>query len=261
MLLDRSICTCRWIAVLLLFVGGLLSCGSLEAKLITFEVSGTVELIWTDAPVRGSVPPEIQFPLFDETSTWSATFTLDDDETVYDEIRIGGSQGTKGYINSPGPPMDFTVSLHFAGGGGAYTFSAPDNGDLEFWIGNDLVEVTVPPPLGTTIPGGDKLTAVSWVESGLDDVPWDRQFIILFLRDSTSTAFSNDLIPETLDINDFDDNKFNVTFTNAEGHSYKHLQLFVDDISLVTVPEPSASLLACLTCVGLLFPRKICECR
>ena len=227
----------------------------LEAKLITYEVSGTVEHIHTDVPVLGSVPPEIQFPLFTVTSTWSATFTLDDDESVYDEIRIDSSQGTKGYINSPGPPMDFTVNLHYAGGGGAYTFSAPAIGDLEFWVGNDLVEVTTPPPFETVTPGGDKLTVVSWVTSGLDDVPWDRQFIILFLRDSTATVFSDDLIPETLDIADFDDNKFNVTFTTADGLAYKHLQLFVDDISLVSIPEPSTCLLAALSGIGLLFHR------
>ena len=173
-------------------------------------------------------------------------------ESVYDEIRISSSQGTKGYISSPGPPMDFTVNLHYAGGGGAYTFSAPPTGDLNFWVGNDLEEVTT--PFGTNS-GGDKLTVSGGATTGLDDVPWDRQSMTLWLRDSTATVFSDDLIPESLDIADFDDNFFMVTFTNAEGLAYKHLQLFVDDLFLVSSPEPSTCLLAALSGIGLLFRR------
>jgi len=239
-------------AVALWLVVALFPCSMLEAKLITYQVAGSVEFIWTDGPVRGRVPPEIQFPLFDETSTWSATITLDDDESAYDEIRTFPEPppNSTGYISSPGPPMDMTVNLHYAAGGGAYTFSAPASGDLEFWVGNDLEDEVY--SFGTS-PGGDRFVVTSWVESGLENVPWDRQFITLFLRDSTATALSDEMIPESLDITDFDDNSFHVTFTTAEGLALKHLQLFVDDISLVSTPEPSTGMLAALGGLGFLF--------
>jgi hypothetical protein len=233
--------------------GSQLACGVLHAKPMTYELSGTVEIIWTDGPVRGSVPPEIQFPLFTEESTWSATIKLDADESAYDQIRT--SDGVTGYISSPGPPMDITVNLHHAEGGGAYTFSVPSTGDLEFWVGNDIPDRTVP-PFPNIIPGGDLLTISSWVDSGLDHLPWKRQFAILHLRDSTATAFSEETIPESLDIDDFDDNSFNISFTTADGYALKHIQLFVDDISVVSAPEPSGAALLLLGGLAVLLRRR-----
>ena len=234
--------------------GSQLACGILHAHPITYELSGTVEIIWTDGPVRGVVPPEIQFPLFTEASTWSATIKLDDDESAYDNIRTS-SDGVTGYISSPGPPMDITVNLHHPEGGGAYTFSVPSTGDLEFWVGNDIPDRTVP-PFPDTIPGGDLLTISSWVDSGLDDLPWKRQFAILHLRDSTATTFADETIPELLDIDDFDDNSFNITFTTADGFALKHIQLFVDDVLVLSTPEPSGAALFLLGGFVVLLRRR-----
>jgi hypothetical protein len=126
---------------------------------------------------------------------------------------------------------------------------------LEFWVGNDIPDRTAP-PFPEVIPGGDLLTVSSWVTSGLDHLPWKRQFAILHLRDSTATAFSEETIPESLDINDFDDNSFNISFGTADGFALKHIQLFVDAVSVVSTPEPSGAALFLLGGLVVLLRRR-----